>query len=1018
MARRFPIVRVLPTSIDPANNVAARGYIQVQRRERIDRPAGATDREDPQPRSPHWPPGDEAREPYPLMPPVAPLNGKQSIARTCDVCGNHFPLLDAAYYEHMKTYHPWAPRSYKHGDFRPPGDAEHIQADDPARYNASLPDLDMGKQPTPAQLERITNANQLAQDLGFDLSNPDGPPGFSVNEVEKKVMLTMYGLDTFAPEELEPNTFRIGRIIEPTYKNGTPIGRTIFGNSLANRRALRSEGLLPPETIRGGFNVGSLVLYRNAPGEALPWFRNLNGRDAYIPWRMIQPLHRPFGLPVNVPMGNGLPLPISTVFTAGSVSNGLDLALSDSSKTWNAETNEVLLQLQSDAKKTRVMDFERRRGDYNPKSLAARLIDPWGVHIDLEWLRNHINDQNESNAPAGDPKLPRSKPTTFRLGRIIAPLTKGGVQVNRGSLSVTAQDTDNDGNVSYNDFIKLSQSSAEDALRTRWSIGSLVLYLDDEDHPHPRFRDVYGKDRQIPSIMVQKIYRPFDLSENLPLVEEGVGLPIVAAARDFTVTNALDFEMLPCRNWEARKDELLLRTDPKKYNPRSEAGEDIQVTDYERKSGEVSGEGTWTHVTDTPWGVRVNLQVLQRHFQGWTPQATPPRSSSPTPNNAQTSAASVHSAQSATKNQVNTNQTNNNQASIIPPAPNVPAPSTLAPFFLLLPPAPSTSATSMVPPAGTGAPVPVYASATNPPVTNVVPPAGTGSWNAPPPPVTNAVPLVPTINIIPATSVANNNPSSPTDSFHSARSTTAIPLLLTSDFQDYVAEIDQMQTSHTFVANTATSIRAYIENHVKELQSKNLIEETQATADWRPDFWTRQSDILDRAPLGITLPADIQAVKRLLELSNKLKISGQASPPSPKGKPGQKKYFTRAELLDILAEFKEMQKNNPGEDTYYTEMLDDGTAIINFILDNFWADQTVNKEDDAMVAQRTQYWAVRSSRYKSLNTAGKIPKGVSGLSWSKLGINDKAFSSVVVQKAVKFKDPTDKTKKAPTKDRA
>ncbi|KAF8860493.1 hypothetical protein BDZ45DRAFT_724611 [Acephala macrosclerotiorum] len=568
--------------------------------------------------SPDWPVSDPSRDPYPFMPPPARMTGKANTYRTCEVCGRHV-RTDGDYYEHMKRWHPWAPRSYQHGRFREPV--------------VRQPDLTQADQKLERE-HRTPNANLLAADLGFNENNKDGPAQFrNLTEEQKQRFFYLWNVVDASivapgttglyelPEKSDPPKFRVGRIIAPTYKNGELLPR--YSKEPAYRRAFTAEFWQHPELLQT-FNmvIGDFVLYLDDPDTPYAFFRGISpGYSGHIPWRMIQPIDLPWGLPEDVKYDSdkGVGLPITTCSAEDiktvAVANGTKLAMSNSPENWSMKDCEVLLRLDSDevVENIRIMDYERRRGAARAEHLASPpgtyAPFPWGVKVDRDWLSNHIRSLKEGSYTSTSASTP-SELTRFHLGRIIAPTSK------QGAIALTESNE-----VSKESLIQVTtHTSPVSDPSKRFNVGDLVLYLtEDPNNPKPMFRDVLGNEQHIPLRQIQRLYLPFGIPEDISIVQYGIKLPIAYPTTSFTVTEGLGVDRSP-RNWDVRQNELLLLTAP----PGSAK---TTIVDYERRYGTAPADAPDPSVTlfrNFPWNVAIDIAWLDRFLKTWNGVATAP----------------------------------------------------------------------------------------------------------------------------------------------------------------------------------------------------------------------------------------------------------------------------------------------------------------------------------------------------------------------------------------------------------
>ncbi|KAE8454270.1 hypothetical protein EG329_005195 [Mollisiaceae sp. DMI_Dod_QoI] len=635
---------------DPNQNAAKNPPVMKLRKDRYLEERGsdgltAPDIDDPQPYSPDWPPGSEDRPPYPLMAPPARLTGATAMSRTCEVCGQHFPR-EGMYYEHMKSFHPWAPRSYRHGVYRPPASFEPNSETRRGRVqgNELANQLDM----------RVVKSNRLATDLGFNTDNPDGSARVqNLTEDEKRGYLYLYDVANQAnlapettgiyeaPEKPEPSKFRIGRIIAPTSKDGEAIGTN--KRDIASRRALTAEFMPFPNILNfdNDMAIGDLVLYLDSLDEPYPFFRSIEERQGkpgeylHIPWRMIQPIDSPFGLPEDVKFdkdGVGLPMAecLNEDYDKVAVGNGLGIAMSSSPDNWLAANSELLLRLHPfNAQENRgsrltlfrgedtivtLMDSERRRGEIINRELLHPFIYPWNLKFEREWLANHIRSLKENSYNDGRTNTP-SMPTKFRLGRIIAPITKTGEAIDSTESSIMDEES-----------LVYVPNRAEAGSSERFSVGDIVFFMtDDINNPKPMFRDVFGNDIHIPSRMIQRLHLPFGIPEDIEFALDGVGFPLMVPANPFTVKDGLDVDKTE-RDWDVCQYELLLRTTPSgiKYGRAWDVKDKLVVVDYERRRGVApSTQNALKWLTRFSWGVKVDPKWLAKFLKAWSEEQTP-----------------------------------------------------------------------------------------------------------------------------------------------------------------------------------------------------------------------------------------------------------------------------------------------------------------------------------------------------------------------------------------------------------
>lgn len=123
-----------------------------------------------------------------------------------------------------------------------------------------------------------------------------------------------------------------------------------------------------------------------------------------------------------------------------------------------------------------------------------------------------------------------------------------------------------------------TQSEPASNPNQRFNVGDLVLYLtEDLNDPQPMFRDVLGNEQHIPLRQIQRLYLPFSIPEDIPMVQYGIKLPIAYPTTSFAVTEGLDFDQMP-RNWDVRQNEYLLLTAP-------QGSAKTTIVDYERRYG-------------------------------------------------------------------------------------------------------------------------------------------------------------------------------------------------------------------------------------------------------------------------------------------------------------------------------------------------------------------------------------------------------------------------------------------------
>ncbi|KUJ19400.1 uncharacterized protein LY89DRAFT_780346 [Mollisia scopiformis] len=588
------------------------------------------------PWSPDWPPASENRPQYLfLAPPLAVSNDSAGTVRTCEVCGLQ-ASSDGFYYEHMKGQHPWAPRSFNHGQYRAPVVDPNL-----------TPQLQIA-----AYDERIESTRALADDMAFDMTNPDGPYHLTeipITDTMRERCLFLWDITDGTGENAPPGTtpyvvpqkpaarkFRIGRIIAPTLKNGSPL--TLNTRFRDTRRELAAEFMLPTEHFaaapapapRGSdFVVGSFVLYLDDEAEPYPFFLNMAGTlMKHVPWRMIQPVVFPWGIPENVTLaGDGVGLPmlrsVPQLAAGTRVGSGRGPGLHSEVQEWDALDQELLLQLTPAENRdalganalVRVTDYEMRRGNLAAGVLTETFEFPWGLRFQQEWLntRKQGLDQ-ELRAWTPEVYVDGAMPLRFRLGRIIHPTLKDGTSIADANTA---------------GLIAAGMVMARGA----WREGSLVLYLTENDaDPNPRFRNIMGEERHIPHRMVQRLHLPFDLPEDLPRVEfGGEGLPILRVDQGnwFFPGAAVDNDSIP-RSWKADEHELLFLSTSTPYATQTAFG-DFAVMDYERRTGNYSAASgarvTWVH--PYPWGVRVGAEYLAGRRVARVMPASSPTNSQP-----------------------------------------------------------------------------------------------------------------------------------------------------------------------------------------------------------------------------------------------------------------------------------------------------------------------------------------------------------------------------------------------------